>query len=1010
MPPLDSQAIVTCRINRKFGDGMTDRTNNGISTPHILVVGAGVTGLRTALDLAEMGYYVDLIDKAPITGGLIMQLEKQFPSNHCGLCRLRPQIRRDESADGCLRRGLIHQRVTFHPQTQLKSLDGQPGQLSAVLETVPTGVDPNLCTGCGQCETACPESSADPFNAGLNNRKAIHPTSPFAPLGARKIDWNACTKCGACVDACPTKAISLESDTQTQELKSVALVLLAHGRTIYDACDTDLYGCNVLPNVITSTTYERITSPLGPFGGVSPDGLPYRPSDQQEAQKIAWVQCVGSRNVMMGADYCSSACCMFALKEAMRTRELSNQQCETTIFYMDMRTFGRDWQRYRDQAEQDGVRLVRCRVHSVDPGEEPGQAVVRYITDHGELMTEIFDLVVLSTGQAPGEANAPHPLADHDGVLIADSAQGLTDIAESLISADNLAAQAAKALKDLGLEPKKEAVPEAALPDKDQVSTILAAFLSPVEEDLDWPALEKGLSSEVKLAKVVTPLGNQALDAVADKVKEIRPDRVLLITPAANMIPPLAEIANGIGMEPQFVDTIHYGAVLWNQPDPARRAVTLIPRLRAGVERLKARKKSPIKPRIVGKSALVVGTGPAGLSAALTLAGSGIKVTLVEKENTVAPTMSRLRHQEDRAIVEQMVQAAQTNDLIDIRLSTQVARMDLGAGDHEVSLRGPDGYDTIKVGSAILATGGALAQTNAYGLGESGNIITVNDLAARLNDADRQGDSINEAVFILCAGSREEPRNYCSRFCCPAALETAMAVKKKNPQARVTVFYRDVMTYGQSETLYTKARQAGVRFISFDLPDRPAISEESGSLTVTAHDPVLNETFTSQPDIIALAVGASPYPNQGLAGIFGLETTTDGFYQEGDVKWRPLDAPREGVYVCGLGRAPMRFEEALNQGKAAAGRALRLLWGEPRAGSHDTAFVIPGLCVRCLLCLPECPYNARSIDPNCGPVIVDPAACRGCGMCVSACPADAAVLGDYEEQGFDRVVRAVLNF
>ena len=987
---------------------MTDRTNNGISAPRILVVGAGVTGLRAALDLAEMGYYVDLIDKAPITGGLIMQLEKQFPSNHCGLCRLRPQIRRDESADGCLRRGLIHERVTFHPQTQLKSLDGQPGRLTAMLETVPMGVDPDLCTGCGQCETVCPESSADLFNAGLNSRKAIHPASPFAPLGARMIDWNACTKCGACVDICPTKAVSLESDVQTSELPDIALVLLAHGRTIYDACDTDLYGCGVLPNVVTSTAYERITSPMGPYGGLSADGLPYRPSNQQEAKKIAWVQCVGSRNVMIGADYCSSACCMFALKEAMRTRELSSNQCETTIFYMDMRTFGRDWQRYRDQAVQDGVRLVRCRVHSVDPAEQPDQVLVRYITDHGELMTETFDLVVLSTGQAPGDANAPHPLAGRDGVLVADSAQGLTDIAESLISADNLAAQAANALKKLGLAPKVDASPAEPAPEKG-LPTILAAFVSPAEEDLDWSALEKGLPAEVKLAKIITPLGRQAMASLADKVKEIKPDRLLLITPAANMIPPLAETSKRLGLEPSFIDIIHYGGILWNQPDPARRAASLIPRLRAGVERLKARKKSPVKPRTVGRSALVVGTGPAGLSAALTLADSGIKVTLAEKANTIAPTASRLRHPEDRAIVEQMVQAAQASDLIDIRLSTEVARTDFTAGDHAVSLRGPDGYDTIKVGSAILATGGALSQTKAYGLGDTANIVTVNDLAARLNDPNQQSKKINEAVFILCAGSREEPRNYCSRFCCPAAIETAMAVKEKNPHARVTVFYRDVMTYGQSETLYTKARQAGVRFISFDLTSRPDIRTDSGHLTVTAHDPVLNEPFASQPDVIALAVGASPYQNKELASIFGLETTVDGFYREGDVKWRPLDAPREGVYVCGLGRAPMRFEEAISEGRAAAGRALRLLLGEPRAGSHDTAFVIPGLCVRCLLCLPECPYNARSIDPTGGPVIVDPAACRGCGMCVAACPADAAVLGDVEEQGLDRVARAVLN-
>jgi len=817
--------------------------------PRFLVVGAGIGGLCAALDLAELGFAVTLTDRADSSGGLLNQLDRQFPTDNCGMCRLLPMLDRDACDQTCLRRGISHERIHFLPRTEVLDINGNPGNLQAVLKSQPMGVDPTLCTGCGLCISACPVEIPDSFNAGQGMLKAIHRLSPQMDSNRLAIDFSSCTRCGACLKACLTGAISLDGPEQTIDLQSLAGIIWAAGPGLYDPRGTEIYGAE-LPDVITATAFERLASSAGPTAGRL-----LRPSDGQPARKIAWLQCVGSRNLSLDAPRCSSACCMFSLKEALMARE---RGLETTVFYMDMRTFGRDHQRYRDAAEAAGVRLIRGRPGGVDLAAD-GRLQLHYETKAWEPKTEDFDLLVLSTG-ADQSARLPE-FARREGVFVLDEESGFHDIAETVL---------------------------------------------------------RGLATS---------------------------SRLLASLPALKM----------------------------DMKDAGRSVV---------------------------RRALVVGSGPAGLSAALVLADSGIEVDLAERNAEPGGNSRRIRDSQHNTFVEELKAKGLGHQNIHILLNTEVTDfLGLpGVFTARLCTRPPEGGETLirqNYGAVILATGGQPAGTDAFGLGRHPAVITQFQLDQALSEGSCDVGSLKEVVFIQCAGTREEPRNYCSRICCLKTLRQALELKKLNPGLGITVLYRDMMAYGASEEVYTEARRAGILFIPYENTDKPLVNAWAEKPMVEGFAPVLAENFQRSADLVVLAVGLEPADNGDLAMIFGIRRTQDGFFQEADSKWRPVDSGREGVFVCGLGRAPCRLEEAVLDGQAAAMRALRILSRERLPAPRLTAMVKPRLCSMCEACIPVCPYLARFVDAELGAVQVDSAACQGCGACAAACPNGASFLAGH---------------
>ena len=855
------------------------------SRPDVLVVGAGIGGIHASLGLADAGYRVALIDRTPAFGGLLPGLERQFPTDHCGMCRLLPTVRRDGVEEGCLKKGLIHRNIDISLATEVTGIEGAPGRLKVNLAATLGGVDPDKCTACGHCIEACPEIITD-----RRPQKAIDRPWPGQNAGRPVIDWSACTRCGACVRACPEDAIVLEPRTRTRTLDDLALVIMAGGPGLYDPGSTDLYGASKLDDVVTATHFERLFSLVGPF-----DGRPGRPSDGKPIQRLAWIQCVGSRNIMIGAPHCSSTCCIFSIKEAVWAKENLGPDTETSIFYMDMRTFGRDHQKYRDRAEKElGVRFVRARIHSLEAADQGG-VLVRHMNEGGIPELENFDLVVMATGQKQGQT-----LPDwtgHEGVLVMENTLRLNDIAETVLESGRTGILAAGLLGKMGRIPEPGAAKE-------------------------------NRAAGGGIAPVVRP-GQD--DSGFDRVQSVLQD---------------SHFPTGRFETTRNIPVVH--------------------------------------------SVVVLGGGPTGLAAARALSESGLAVHLVEKAGRLGGNHQRIVNPQVRETVSELIKEVKADSGITIYLGARIVSLKGRTGSFKAVVEDDSGRSVeLDAGAVLAATGGGLTPTSEYGLGQHERVVPAVDLIRRIDD--READEI---VFIQCAGSREEPRNYCSRICCTTALTVAVNIKETRPSARITFFYRDVMTYGPAEDLYARARRAGIKFIPFDAWEKPAVTIEQDRPVVQGFDPVLREPVRIKADWVAPAQGLTPLTDPDLDRIIGLDRTPEGFLMEADIKWRPVETLKPGVYAAGLARQPVNALEAIREGQAAAFRIWQLLSAKVPISSGRVAYARPERCARCLTCLRVCPAGARYIDSANRCVNVDPLACQGCGACASECPGLAIEIDD----------------
>ncbi|HDI59945.1 MAG TPA: response regulator [Desulfobacteraceae bacterium] len=1118
-----------------------------------LVVGAGIAGIRSALDLAEIGYGVVLIDKAEHIGGVLSQLDYQFPTNHCGMCRMLPLVERDAGSQFCLRKGLFHENIEILLGTRVTAVAGEPGRFTVSLRTRPTWVDPQRCTGCGACVPVCPVEVPDAFNAGLGRRKAIYLPVPHQVPNAYRIDPAACTRCGACVDACPCGAIalstaerkdfrilvvddepivrqSLESwledegfavdtaasapealealekseyqlmlsdikmagmdgvellrqaktacpdlavvlmtayatvETAVEAMKIGALdylvkpfdpetlvpmvmrvheellaakdrqvevgaIVLAGGTDYFDPRQQagNPYGYGRLPAVVTSLEFERIVSGSGPT-----TGRLVRPHDGRPIRKIAWLQCVGSRDIQCGADFCSSICCMYAVKEAMLAREKGAGEVEAAIFYMDMRCFGKPFQRYRDRAEAEGVRFERGRIHSLAPAPGTADPTLRFVALDGTVREETFDLVVLAVGQRPARGAAElaqmvdlplnpwgflatSPLSavrtERPGIVAGGSFAGLRDIGESVIFASAAANEASRVLHGTG--GSLAAIEEAATEFRDvsrQPPEVLVAVCTCGDRILSqndrrqWiDRLERDpvVQETIFIDRVCTAEGWQAL---ADAITARRPNRVLIGACHPYVFTRrLRELGRATRLHPALMDVVDLlgprMAASGENAEAVSSSGDLPRRLAMAVARLQGTCLPQVEATPVSRQALVVGGGIAGMTAALAIADCGYPVDLVEAGDRLGGNLRWIGHTLDghdlNALLAEAIARVGKHPKITVHANTRVRGAFGEVGHFYSTLEAADGAaQTLEHGVVVLATGGGEAAASAYGFGSHPAIVTQKGFQEALAEGRFDPAALNTVVMIQCVGSREEPRNFCSRVCCPTTLKQALALKRDNPEATVVVLYRDLMTYGFAETWFTRARRAGVIFVAYRLDDKPKV-EVAGPdrpVTVTVTDAVLGRPLTVAADAVVLATGIAPGLPADLAAAYGATLDQDGFLAEAESKWRPVDSLREGVFACGLALGPRNVEESVATAGAAAQRALRILERERLPAAHLTAVVRHSLCARCGRCIEACPYEARRLDEELDRVLVNPAMCQGCGACEAVCPNGAAVL------------------
>jgi heterodisulfide reductase subunit A2 len=986
----------------------------------ILIIGGGVAGIKAAMDLSEAERNVLLIDKAAAIGGLMTQLDRTFPTNNCDLCTISPRL----SA------GARQQRIELLPLTQLTGISGEAGDFTVTLTSAPRYIDLEKCTACGECHKKYPECVR--FSPGLDHRAPTCMRYPQATPQAFSIDMTACKDVDGLVKVCPANAI-LPNDTAKQDTRKVAAIILAAGAELFDPGKLDHFGHGRYPNVVTGLEYERIMSASGPTLGEL-----VRPSDKTQPKRVAWIQCAGSRGINReDVSYCSSVCCMYALKEAIVTKERFKDDIETTIFYMDMRTFGKDYEGYYQRAkDQYGIRLVRCRPHSIIPAQ-PGQDLqISYATDElPGLTTETFDMVVLSTGFRPAEAttrlaatlgielNAHRfaktgsfdPVAtNRAGVYVCGVFESPKDIPETMVQASAAACMAAKHME------KQDAAQQIVddYPAERDVSgeaPRIGVFVCDCGQNIGGALDVNAVVAEAKkyphvmLAEMSGHgCGKEALERIQQAIKEKNLNRVVVgaCSPRthealfqdtirrAGLNKYLVEIAN-IRDQSAWV---HSGS----RELATAKAKQLVRMAVAGVA-----KSGPLKDHQLpmNTDVLVLGGGVAGMNAALELADKGFKVALAERTGRLgglaAVVRRNLEGDDVQAYLRQLVAKTQSHALIEVITNAIVVDHSGMPGKFTTGFQiGPRMYyRQIVHGATVLATGALAHRPKQYLLDRHKAVMTQLDLDNQLEDPSAPVKDWQTLAMIQCVGSRSPENPNCSRICCQTAVKNALRLLDRNPEMRIFVLYRDIRTYGFSEDAYIEARRRGVIFVRYQFETPPQVEAAGAQVTVRFTDPILRRLVEITADRLALSTGllADDESTEDLAAIFHLQRTEDGHFLEEHVKLKPVDMSVPGFFMAGTAHSPRNIRESITQAQAVAGRVQSLLAQKTINLGAVVARVEGEKCATCLACVRACPYHVPFINENrCSEI--DPAKCHGCGICAAECPAKAIQLSCFEDE------------
>jgi len=983
-------------------------------TGAVMVVGGGISGMQAALDLAESGYRVYLIERSPAIGGTMPMLDKTFPTNDCAMCTLSPKLVE------CGR----HRNIEVLTLSEVTGLSGKPGNFEVSVKKHPRYVDTTKCVGCGACAAECPEEIPDEFNQGLNPRKVIFKPYAQAYPNAYVVDKEHCLECMACVDACPSGAIDHNMEEENVTI-NVGAVILCPGFELFNAELRGEFGYGVYENVITSLQFERMLSASGPYGGHI-----RRPSDGAKPEKIAFIQCVGSRDIARGNGYCSGVCCMYATKEALIAKE-HEPDLDASIFYMDIRAYGKDFEKYYNRAKDNyGVKYIRSMISTVK--ELPGSKKLRlrYREENAGMIEEDFDLVVLSVGLKPrpeavamaetlgiklNRYNFCQPetltgvLTSRPGIYVAGAFCGPKDIPETVMQASAAAGDAAALLapaRNTLVSAREFPAEREVTGEEPRIGVFVCHCGINIGSVVDVPAVVEDIK---KLPYVVHAQENlyacsqDSQAAMREIIQEKNLNRVVVASCSPRTHRPLfQETLRDAGLNPHLFEMANIrDQCSWvHSQEPEKATVKAIDLTRAAVYKATLLKPIAAVSVEVVPTALVVGGGIAGLTAALSVAEQGYQVEVVEKSDRlggIARRISRGLNGEDvTAHLNDLIARVNAHPRIKVHTGCEIVEVGGYMGNFVSKL---SNGETVKHGATIIATGAVEHRPTEYFYEQDENILTQLELDEKIAAGDPAVKNARNVVMIQCVGSREEKRPYCSRICCSKSVQLALNLKAQNPDINVYILYRDVRTYAFFEDQYREARDKGVIFIRYDVEQKPVVSRDGGRLQVCLNDPILGEQVRIDADLLVLAPPIVPAPdNEKLSQLFKIPLNADGFFLEAHMKLRPVDFPAEGVYMCGLAHAPKNIEESINQAKAAAGRAGTILSRDKLESRGVRAHVDPEKCAACLTCVRLCPFNAPRINPQTHRAEIEAVQCQGCGTCAGECPNKAIELMGYNDQ------------
>ncbi len=945
--------------------------------------------------------------------------ENQDDKNRCILCGLCVRM--------CAERMGVH-ALGFSGRGAGRKLDTPFGNLSEV------------CITCGACESVCPTDAivldrispnkpvpiTSEFDLGLKGRSVVYTPFPQAMPLLYLIDKDRCIHfakgtCKICQASCQKGSINFEQKDSMIDLNAGAIIATPGFEFISPRIRPEL-NYDRFSNVITAMEFERILNASGPFGGHI-----RRLSDGEDPKSIAFIQCVGSRDRNKGMGYCSSACCMYSIKEAIIAREHS-PDLDITIFHMDIRAFGKEFDSYYERAKEMGIKFRRTRVAEIteDGNQNPN---ILYTDEEDEPNTEAFDLVVLSNGIAKPrdseklskvlgidlnehgfcKTSAFEPLETaKPGIFAGGAFTEPRDIPDSVYGASGAAAKASAIMAGKG-ERMPHAEVEIVEKDVADVEPRIGIFVCHcginIGATVNVPKVveyARTLPNVVYAEENLYTCSFDTQGTIKERIKEHDLNRVVVAACSPRTHEPLFQSTiSEAELNPYLFEMANIrdqcSWVHQKEPEAAtEKAKDLVRMMAAKASLLTPLKKESLN---VTPKCLVIGGGISGLSAAAEVAENGFDVLLLEREAELGGNLrnitSIITGEDPKKFLKDLVKRISKNKRIEVALNAELKEIRGYVGNFDTTFEQEGKTRNFQHGAIIVATGTKAYAPSEYLFGKNKNVITQLELEKELTKKKPNGRSF---VMIQCVGSRDENHEYCSRICCTHAVKNALRIKEKVPDAEIYVLFKDMRTYGFREDYYTQASEKGVRFILYTDEGKPVVKDENG-LTVEVMDTVLNRPISIKPDKVVLSIGQEPRDdNVELAKMLKVPISKDGFFLEAHMKLRPVDFATDGIFLCGSAHTPKFVSECIMQAQGAASRACTILSKQKISSEGIVSSVDGDLCFGCAICVQNCPYNAVELDEESQKARVLTALCKGCGVCGATCPKHAITMSHFTDE------------
>jgi heterodisulfide reductase subunit A len=739
---------------------------------------------------------------------------------------------------------------------------------------------------------------------------------------------------------------------------------------------------------------------------------------------------------------------MYAAKEAVIAKE-HMKQIEPTIFYMDMRAYGKDFDKYIDRAKNEyGVKFVRCRIAAVEEEPNSQDLRIKYETEDGKLIQEEFNLVVLSVGFKPSDnvktlakklgvelnsfgfcATPPFdPLkTSKPGIFVCGVFASPKDIPETVAQASAAAACAGSMLSSVRgtmVERKEYPAEIGVLGQPPRIGVFVCHCGVNIGGVVDVPSVveyTKTLPNVVYAEHNLYTCSSDTQETIKTIITEQGLNRVVVAscTPRthelffqetireAGLNRYIFEMAN-IRDQCSWVHMHLPDAATEKAKDLIRMAVTKA-RLLYPLERL---------PLNVTSRGLVIGGGISGMNSALALAAEGFETYLVEKDPELGGFARNLRYtikgHDIQDYLRALIEKVQTNKLIHTFLGADIVDISGYVGNFETRITDTHGEEKkVDHGVVIVASGAEEYKPKEYLYGKDSRVITQTELEKRLGICNYAA-KLKCVVMIQCVGSRDEARPYCSRVCCSEAVKNAIKIKEESPDTNVFVLYRDMRAYGLTESYYNKARELGVVFMLYDENNKPEVAttplkSDGDRLSVSMHEPIIGEALSLDADLVVLSPAIIPHEeNKILSQLLKVPLNEDGFFLEAHVKLRPVDFATEGVFLCGMAHGPKSIEESIAQANAAVARASTILSKDQIEAEGIVATVDEKTCTGCGTCIKLCPYGAITKNVE-GVTEVMAVLCKGCGLCGASCPERAITVHHFTDEQIISQTKALLG-